>query len=153
MMVSQCTKSVVLAVLSSLLLPVSSAFAAESPQEQRHELMEDVGGGAKTIGKMLEGEEAFDAAAAMNALQTWNHAAGVFGDLFPAGSDSGYDTEAKATIWSDRAGFDAALQAWAEAVDAAIAANPQDLASLEAAAGPVFEKCKACHEDYRVEKE
>jgi cytochrome c556 len=152
-MVSQCTKSVVLAVLSSLLLPLSSAFAAESPQEQRHELMEDVGGGAKTIGKMLEGEEAFDAAAAMNALQTWDHAAGVFGDLFPAGSDSGYDTEAKATIWSDRAGFDAALQAWAEAVDAAIAANPQDLGSLEAAAGPVFEKCKACHEEYRVEKE
>ena len=51
------------------------------------------------------------------------------------------------------AGFDAALQAWAEAVDAAIAANPQDLGSLEATAGPVFEKCKACHEDYRVEKE
>ncbi|RPH97480.1 MAG: cytochrome c [Lysobacterales bacterium] len=152
-MVPNGKKSVVLAVLSSFLLPVCSALAAESPQEQRHELMEDVGGGAKTIGKMLEGEEAFDAVAALSALQTWNHAAGVFGDLFPAGSDSGYDTEAKATIWSDRAGFDAALQAWAEAVDAAIAANPQDLGSLEAAAGPVFEKCKACHEDYRVEKE
>jgi cytochrome c556 len=153
MMVTHGKKLLVTAVLSSLLLPVCSLLAAESPQEQRHELMEDVGGGAKTIGKMLEGEEAFDAAAAMNALQTWDHAAGVFGDLFPAGSDSGYDTEAKATIWSDRAGFDAALQAWAEAVDAAIAANPQDLGSLEAAAGPVFEKCKACHEEYRVEKE
>lgn len=152
-MVTHGKKLLVIAVLSSLLLPVCSLPAAESPQEQRHELMEDVGGGAKTIGKMLEGEEAFDAAAAMSALRTWDHASGVFGDLFPAGSDSGYDTEAKATIWSDRAGFDAALQAWAEAVDAAIAANPQDLEALEAAAGPVFEKCKACHEDYRVEKE
>lgn len=152
MMVSKGKKFLVLAVLSAL-LPLGSVLAAESPQEQRHELMEDVGAGAKTIGKMLEGEEAFDAAAAMQALQTWDHASGVYGDMFPAGSESGYDTEAKATIWSDRAGFDAALQAWAEAVDAAIAANPQDLGSLEAAAGPVFEKCKACHEEYRVEKD
>jgi cytochrome c556 len=152
-MVSQGMKTVVLAVLASLLLPLAAALAADSPQEQRHELMEDVGAGAKTIGKMLEGEEAFDAAAAMNALQTWDHASGVFGDLFPAGSETGYDTEAKPNVWSDRAGFDAALQAWAEAVDAAIAANPQDLESLQAAAGPVFKKCKACHEEYRVEEE
>jgi cytochrome c556 len=152
MMISKGKKCLVLAVLSAL-LPLGSVLAAESPQEQRHELMEDVGAGAKTIGKMLEGEEAFDAVAAMQALQTWDHASGVYGDMFPAGSESGYDTEAKATIWSDRAGFDAALQAWAEAVDAAIAANPQDLGSLEAAAGPVFEKCKACHEEYRVEKD
>jgi cytochrome c556 len=152
-MVTHGKKSLVIALLSSLLLPVCSLLAAESPQEQRHELMEDVGSGAKTIGKMLEGEEAFDAAAAMSALQTWDHAAGVVGDLFPEGTETGYDTEAKATIWSDRAGFDAALQAWSEAVDAAIAANPQDLPSLEDAAGPVFEKCKACHENYRVEEE
>jgi cytochrome c556 len=152
-MVSQGMKTVVLALLTSLLLPLASALAADSPQEQRHELMEDVGAGAKTIGKMLEGEEAFDAAAAMKALQTWDHVSGVVGELFPAGSETGYETRAKAAIWSDRAGFDAALQAWAEAVDAAIAANPQDLESLQAAAGPVFKTCKACHEEYRAEEE
>jgi cytochrome c556 len=152
MMVSKGKKCLVLAVLSAL-LPLGSVLAAESPQEQRHELMEDVGGGAKTIGKMLEGEEAFDAAAAMSALQTWDHVSGVVGDLFPAGSEIGYDTRAMPAIWSDRAGFDAALQAWAEAVNVAIAANPQDLKSLETAAGPVFQKCKACHEDYRAEED
>ncbi len=138
---------------AAVVLTIQVAVAAEAPQEQRHELMEDVGGGAKTIGKMLEGETAFDAAAAMEALQTWAAAAEQFGGLFPEGSESGYDTEAKATIWSDREGFEAALQAWAEATDAAIAANPQDLESLQAAAGAVFKKCKACHQDYRVEKE
>ena len=152
-MVSNGRRSLVVAALVSLLLPVGSTLAAESPQEQRHELMEDVGAGAKTIGKMLEGEEDFDAAAAMSALHTWDHVSGVVGDLFPAGSETGYDTLAKAAIWSDRAGFDAALQGWADAVDAAIAANPQDLESLQAAAGPVFQKCKACHEDYRAEKD
>ena len=151
-MVSEGKKVLVLAVVAALLF-LGSALAAESPQEQRHELMEGVGDGAKAIGKMLEGEEPFDAAAATSALQTWDHAAGVVGDLFPEGSESGYDTRAKPNIWSDRVGFDAALQAWSEAVDAAIAADPQDLESLEAAAGPVFQKCKACHEDYRAEEE
>jgi len=140
-----------LSILPLPLLLASLALAGESPQEQRHELMEDVGGAAKTIGKMLEGESPFDAAAANEALQTWQHAAGVFGGLFPEGSDTGYDTEAKATIWSDREGFDAALAAWSEAVDAAVTANPQTLDELGAAAGPAFKKCKACHESYRVD--
>lgn len=139
-------------VIPSVLLAVSQAsMAGDSPQEQRHELMEDVGGGAKTIGAMLEGERPFDAAAAMEALQTWDHAADVFGDLFPEGSETGYDTEARPTIWTDRAGFDAALKEWSDVVDAAVAADPQSLEDLQAAAGPVFKKCKACHEDYRVE--
>ena len=143
----------VIGAASALVMTMQVAVAAETPQEQRHELMEDAGGGAKTIGKMLEGEAPFDAGAAMEALQTWAAVADRFGGMFPVGSESGYDTEAKATIWSDRAGFDAALQAWADATDAAIAANPQDLESLQAAAGPVFKKCKACHQEYRVEKE
>ena len=83
-------------------------------------------------------------------MKTWKSVSGQIGELFPEGSESGFDTEAKPNIWSDREGFDAALNAWAEAVDAAIAANPQDLEALGAAAGPVFKKCKACHEEYRV---
>ena len=74
-----------------------------------------------TIGKMLEGESPFDAAAAMEAMKTWEAAADPFGDLFPEGTETGYDTAAKQTVWSDREGFEAALAAWAEAVDAAIA--------------------------------
>jgi len=139
--------------LATLLFGLQAAAAAESPQEQRHELMEDAGSSAKTIGKMLEGETAFDAAAALAAMQNWAEVAGQFGDLFPEGSETGYDTEAKATIWTDREGFDAALAAWADAVDAAVAANPQDLEALQAAAGPVFKTCKACHEEYRVKDE
>ena len=138
---------------TALLAAMQMAMASESPQEQRHELMEDVRGHAKTIARMLEGETAFDADAAMGALQAWSEAAEVFGGMFPEGTESGYDTRATPAVWSDRAGFDAALNGWAEAVDAAIAAKPQDLESLKAAAGPVFKKCKACHEDYRQEED
>jgi cytochrome c556 len=137
----------------ALLIPPQTVGASDTPQEERHELMEDVGDAAKPVGKMLKGERAFDAAIVMESFRTWSTAAGIVGDLFPEGSETGYDTKAKDTIWSDREGFNARLAAFGKAVDAAIEANPQDLAALEAAAGPVFKECKACHKDYRVEDE
>jgi cytochrome c556 len=139
--------------LLALLFSLPQAWASDAPQEARHELMEGVGDAAKPVGKMLKGEQEFDAAVAMESFQTWSHAAGNFGDLFPEGSDTGYDTEAKETIWTDRDGFNAKLETFADAVDAVIEANPQDLEALKTATGPVFKACKGCHEDYRVEDE
>jgi cytochrome c556 len=129
-------------------LPV---LAGDSPQQARHELMEDVGGGAKKIGKMMKGETEFDAAVANASLQVWTEAAASFGDLFPEGSEAGFDTEAKATIWTDRDGFNEQLALFAEKSNAAVAAAPQDLDALKAAAGPVFKTCKSCHESYRID--
>jgi cytochrome c556 len=134
-----------------LLMPAAPLVAGDSPQEARHELMEDVGGAAKKIGKMMKGEAGFDAEVANAALQVWADAAKPFGDLFPEGSDTGFDTEAKATIWSDRGGFDEQLALFAEKADAAVLANPRDLDALKAAAGQVFKVCKSCHESYRID--
>jgi cytochrome c556 len=129
----------------------ASLLALESVQEQRHDLMEGVGDAAKTIGKMLKGEAPFDADAANEALQTWADAPEPFGLLFPDGSESGYDTEAKSTIWTDRKGFNEQLALFDEKASAAVAARPKTLEELNAAAGPVFKVCKACHEEYRVD--
>ncbi|MEE4294259.1 MAG: cytochrome c [Xanthomonadales bacterium] len=145
------TRFFVVLATAALMIPAASLMAGDSPQELRHELMEDVGGGAKTIGGMLKGEKPFDAAAAAAAFQVWADAAETFGDLFPEGSESGFGTEAAPAIWTDRAGFDAKLAEFAEASKAAVAAAPQDLDALKAAAGPAFETCKGCHEDYRIE--
>ena len=147
------TRLTKLFIVPFMLVAAWPALAGESPQEQRHELMEKVGDAAKPVGQMLKQEQEFDAEIAMSSFNTWAEAAASFGDMFPEGSETGYDTEARATIWSDRAGFDAALADFAGAVDAAIAAQPQDLESLNAAAGPVFKTCKGCHEEYRVEDE
>ena len=130
-----------------------SALAEDPPQVVRHEIMECAGDAAKAVGKMLKEESPFDAETAMASFNTWEEVAGEFGSLFPEGTESGHDTRAKATIWSDRAGFEAALATFSDAVDAAIAANPQDLEALKGAAGPVFKACKGCHEDYRVEED
>jgi len=124
--------------------------SGESPQEVRHELMEDVGKAAKAVGKMLKGETEYDWATAQKSLSTFKDAQGKFGDLFPEGSDTG-DTEAAPTIWNDRDGFNEALQAWADATAAALEAAPQTLDDAKPVLGAVFNKCKNCHDNYRLE--
>lgn len=140
-------------ILTTLIVfvPAATVLASEAPQEVRHELMEEVGGAAKSIGKMLKGEAPFDADLANESLRTWAEASTTLGDLFPEGSESGYDTEAKATIWTDRAGFDEQVALFAEKAKAAVEANPQSLDELKPAAGAVFKTCKSCHESYRVD--
>src|SRR5690554_4680853 len=125
-------------LLASGLLLSTAVLANNDVIEQRQELMKKTGGAAKVIGDMLKEEEAFDAAAAMEALQAWSKTAKEVGDLFPVGSETGHDTEAKSTIWSDPEGFGQALADFSGAVDNAIAANPSSLEELGGAASPVF---------------
>ena len=103
--------------------------------------------------EILAGQKAFDAQAANAALDVWAEAAWDFGKLFPEGSETGHDTEAKSTIWSDRAGFDDKMAVFNTKVDEAIAANPDSVDALKGVAGPVFQSCKGCHDGYRVDKE
>ena len=140
-------------ILLSSVFITGAALAGSDPIKARQHLMEDTRDAAKVVGGMLKGEKPFDADAAMAALKTWKKTATEAGDLFPEGSESGHDTEAKATIWTDRDGFNAKMENFNTQVDAAIAANPDSLDALKAAAGPVFKACKACHEGYRVEEE
>ena len=141
------------AVLAATLVATSIAVASDSPQHQRHELMEGVGDAAKVVGGMLRGQTEYDAAAVMESLQTWDDASAKFGDLFPAGSETGEGTEAAPAIWEDRDGFNAALKDWADAVDAAIGAAPATLEDGKPVLGPIFQACKGCHDNYRIEDE
>jgi len=140
-------------IILSTLFITSAAVAGSDPILTRQHLMEDTRDAAKVIGGMLKQEQAFDAEAAMAAFQVWKKTALEAGDLFPEGSETGHETEAKASIWTDRVGFNEKLADFDTTVDAAIAASPADLEALKAAAGPVFQACKGCHEGYRVEKE
>jgi cytochrome c556 len=128
-------------------------FADADPRKERHELMEGVGDAAKPVGGMLKGEAAFDNAKLMESLQTFLDASNHLGALFPPGSEGGDKSRAAPAIWSDREGFDAALKKFHDAVEAAIAANPQSLDDARPAVGPVFNACKNCHDTYRLEKD
>ena len=52
------------------------ALAQQSPQEQRHELMEGVGDAAKPVGAMLKGEAPFDAATVIPRVAVFEFEAG-----------------------------------------------------------------------------
>jgi cytochrome c556 len=140
-----------LPILTATMAIASISIAADSPQHERHELMEGVKEAAQVVAPMLKGETEYDNAAAMESLRTWQSAAAEFGGLFPEGSESGEDTEAAPAIWEDRAGFDAALAEWSDAVDAALAANPATLEDAKPVIGAAFSKCKNCHDTYRIE--
>lgn len=127
------------------------ATAEEDPREKRHELMESVGDAAKPVGQMLKGEREFDAAVLMTSLSTWENVSAVFGDLFPEGTETGMDTEAAPAIWEDREGFEQALGEWRDAVLAAAEAAPQSLDEAKPLLGAVFNACKGCHDNYRIE--
>jgi cytochrome c556 len=76
-------------------------------------------------------------------------AAGFIPDLFPEGSDFG-ETEAKASVWEDKEGFDAHAKKLAEATDALLkAAEADDRAAAGKAMQQVGKACKGCHDDYR----
>ena len=78
--------------------------------------------------------------------------AATVGEQFPEGSETGMETEAAPAIWSDRAGFDAAVAKFKAAADAGVAAAPADLDGLKAVFGPLTQNCGACHETYRLKK-
>jgi cytochrome c556 len=146
------SRIIVSAILSSAFI-ASVAIAGSDPIKERQHLMEDTRDAAKVVGGMLKGKTEFDADAAMAALKTWKKTATEAGDLFPEGSETGHDTEAKSTIWSDRAGFNEKMADFNAAVDTAIAAKPDSLDALKPVAGPIFNTCKGCHDGYRVEKD
>ena len=138
-------------VLIAAAAVASAVFAEDDPVHQRHELMGSVGKAAKPVGQMLRGEAEYDGAALMRSLLVWKDAGGKFGALFPPGSETGEGTEAAPAIWEDRAGFEAALAKWQDAVDSAIAAEPGSLEAAKPVVGPVFQACKGCHDGYRIE--
>lgn len=128
----------------------TAAVGSDDPAHERHELMEGVRDAAKPVGGMLRGDLEYDAERVMQTLEVWSAAADEFGELFPAGSEGG---EAAPAIWEDRAGFDAALAKWADAIAAAKAASPATLEEARPVVGPAFNACKNCHDSYRIEQE
>lgn len=106
----------------------------------------------KALVSMLKGETPYDTAAVQAAAKsiTDAQAEGVAKDVWNASSQTGatVKTGAKAEIWTDAAGFDAAWKDLDTAV-AAIAATT-DQASFKAAFPKLGAACKGCHEKFRA---
>ncbi|MCO5147770.1 MAG: cytochrome c [Aquamicrobium sp.] len=139
--------------LAAAALSVTVAGAAADPLEQRQANMKERGQVMRILGPIAQGRADFDAAAvneALAKLETNAEAAADVDALWPQGSDTG-DTKAASAIWDDFDAYKAENEKYAQAVAAAVAAAPQDLAAFQAAFGPVGGSCGSCHEKYRNE--
>lgn len=137
-------------------LSLSAVQAADDPVATRKAIMQSVAASAGLSGGMMKGEIAYTPAAGKAAIASLNAAAVSFGSFFPNGTDMAEGTTASPKIWSDAAGFAAALGKFSAATGAAMQASgkdgPADLDAFKAAAGPILANCKTCHEAYRVQK-
>lgn len=138
--------------LAAAALAATVAGAAADPLDERQENMKERGAVMRILGPIAQGKADFDAAAVNEALARLEANAEAGADLdalWPAGSDSG-DTKASPAIWTDFDAFRAANAKYREAVEAAVAAAPQDMAAFQAAFGPVGAGCGGCHENFRI---
>lgn len=141
-----------LAAAGTALADGHASTGLADPAVNRQQMMANVGKAMGHLGAMAKGETPYDARVADAALRVMNAAALGFGAQFPAGSETGAETEAAPAIWSDRAGFDNAVAGFADATAAAIAAAPADLDAFKPVFGSVAGTCKSCHAGYRVSK-
>ncbi len=131
---------------------LSMGAAAADPISDRKENMKERGGLMRVLAPVAQGQQPFDAATVLDALEKLSANAQAATDidaLWPAGTESG-DTKAAPAIWEDRAGYQAATDKYAADAAAAAEAAPQDLDAFRAAFGPVAANCGACHEAYRL---
>jgi cytochrome c556 len=139
-----------LALAASAAMLVATAASAD-PIEDRQNIMKGRTAQMRVLAPIAQGQQPFDAAAVMDALEKLNEFAMAtdVDALWPAGTETG-DTKSSPRIWEDMAGFKAAMDKYKADVAAAVEANPQDLPAFQAVFGPVAANCGSCHQGYRL---
>ncbi len=126
----------------------TSAVVAESVIGQRKAVMKRLEDQTEIGAAMLKGQMPYDPAKATAIFASYKDALAGYAGLFPAGSDRG-DTKAAPAIWSDRAGYEAAIAAFNAAVaDNAPKAGTAD--GFKVAFVAAANSCRSCHQSYKL---
>ena len=134
-----------------LALGLSSAAMADAKAsiEARQACMKANGGMMKVMVPIMKGQKAYDKAAVDASIANAQKACGGWADWWGEDTKPGgaVKTEAKAEIWSDPKGFEAAGMAYVKAEAAVLATT--DEASFKAAFPELGKACQGCHEKFR----
>lgn len=152
------SKSISLLALSVALLFSATNFAQgegniEHLMHERHENFEKIGESFKTIRDQLRSSSA-DMALIASSATTINTLSQEIHTWFPAGTgpESGIETEAKAEIWQDKAGFNAAAENLVKESGKFLALTASgDISKIGGGVRNLGGACKNCHDDYRVD--
>ncbi|MFO1131375.1 MAG: cytochrome c [Hyphomicrobiales bacterium] len=134
-----------------LALGLSSAAMADAKAsiEAREACMKANGGMMKVMVPVIKGQKPYDKAAIDASIANAQKACGGWADWWGEDTKPGgaVKTEAKAEIWSDPKGFEAAGAAYVKAEAAVLAST--DEASFKAAFPALGKACQGCHEKFR----
>ncbi len=141
--------------LSSVLLLAGSGIGHTDEKElpagpirDRHELMENIGKNAKTIGDALKSGNLEPVVEAASEIQA---DAGKACALFPKGSVDPA-SRARPEIWEKWDEFERLCKELGT-TSAALAAAAEAQGDVKAAANTMFGNCKSCHDDFRKPEE
>ncbi|UWQ16647.1 cytochrome c [Jannaschia sp. M317] len=147
------------ALLAATILSIGAAgYAAghaKLPPEiaARHGMMNLYSLNMGVVGGMARGNVDYDADAAQTAADNLA-ALGMIDHetMWPAGTstDDVEGTRALPAIWTDRAGFQAEIDGFAEATQQLQAVAGDGLDALRGGVGAVGRTCGSCHDDYRA---
>ena len=128
-----------------------AAMSADDAIKARKACMKMGHGGVMGVAvPIMKGEKPFDAAALKAAYDAEDAACKDYMSLWGVDTQKGVKeiTHAKAEIWSDPKGFEAAGGAWYKAAHAVRGAK--DEASFKAAFPALGKSCQGCHEKFRT---
>ncbi|MEZ5723209.1 MAG: cytochrome c [Paracoccaceae bacterium] len=151
------TRSLVLGLAAGLV--AATGLAAQdadlpAPVKARKAVMQLYAFNLGTLGAMAKGEVDYDAEAAQGAADNLVKLSSLAaGAMWPAGTDSAAVAGSRAlpALWENFPDVMAKGGALAEAAGGMATAAGTDLASLQAAMGPLGAACGDCHKAYRAE--
>ena len=129
-----------------------AVVAADEPQVVRQQAMKKVGAATGALAGIAKGEKPYDAEVVKASLTTISETMKTFPDHFPAGSETGHESEASPKIWENMDDFKAKAAKLGTDAGAVLAQLPADQAAVGAALGGIGKDCGSCHESYRLKK-
>lgn len=143
-------KKIILAsIAATVFAGAALAGAHGSMSDKRVASMKELGGAMKAISDVAKGNAAASDATVAAAMKIHALAEKVPA-MFPEGSG---EYRAKASIWTDWAGFKAANDKLvAASADLITATRTMDAGKIGAALGATGKTCGGCHDDYRGPK-
>lgn len=150
----RATAAIVAAALGSAAAIAAAAEPSRAEQliRYRQSLYFVTGANFGQLAAMVNGKTPYDAQDFATRADRVAYFARMLPEAFPAESQRGAPTKAKAEIWTERAEFDRLLRdLQARSSELARAAQTNDLGQIRPAFAATGRACKSCHDRFRAD--
>lgn len=126
------------------------SIAGQEDVKLRQNAMQQVRETVKVLFPMAKGKSEFDDFLVISMLEQMLDAATPYATYFPKEVEVDVHSEAAGTIWTDREGFELALNNFLTDIEVALKAEPATLEEFKPLFSKVVSNCQTCHKVYRM---